>query len=182
VTGLARHSIRAAALHSTQPAAILRDLNRILLLEGSGRAAETLEVPRFCTVCLVRLDLAGGEGIRATIACAGHPRPWLLHPDGSAEEITVTGPLLGILQDAESAEVTVTVPPGAALVALTDGILERREDGRFFEDSLPATLRAGAGLPAQELADHLLRSSTGFASTATADDMAVLVMRALPPA
>jgi serine phosphatase RsbU (regulator of sigma subunit) len=47
ITGLARHTIRAIAMHDRRPCKVLRSLNEALLGEAW--------TDRFCTVCYVRL-------------------------------------------------------------------------------------------------------------------------------
>jgi serine phosphatase RsbU (regulator of sigma subunit) len=89
VTGLARHTIRSAALRTNRPADVLSHLNQVLILhedERSGRNGDDWDGPEFCSVVVVALEAAGGS-FRASICSGGHPLPLLRHPDGRVEPI-----------------------------------------------------------------------------------------------
>jgi|GEM_PF-2205475 len=182
VTGLARHTIRALALHHDRPAGILADLNRVLLREDASRDTEhRFGEPRFCTVCLlvVARDPATGA-TTATICAAGHPPPRLLHADGSVTEEGTASDLLGVLEEPTLTEHVIDLRAGDALVCVTDGITERRHGGMFFEDRLNAVLTAARDAGAEELAARLIMAASSHAPTAASDDMAVLTMRLRP--
>jgi PAS domain-containing protein len=63
-----------------------------------------------------------------TFASAGHPGPELRRPDGSIEELTSPGTLLGMRNGDEVHTVTIDLPHGSALVFVTDGLLEATRD------------------------------------------------------
>jgi serine phosphatase RsbU (regulator of sigma subunit) len=112
-----------------------------------------------------------------TYAAAGHPPPLLRGPDGDCEVLyAARQPILGIpVADAEAAE--VPFPPGAVLVAYTDGLIEVR--GESIDVSVER-LRAqvgsnGMGPDAEALADRLLEAS--LAGRQPDDDVALVVVR-----
>ncbi len=74
-TGLARHSIRAAALYATSAAAILASVNQLLLETADERSGprprtEPSETT-FCTVCLAAVTRGDG-GAQIVVSVAGH--------------------------------------------------------------------------------------------------------------
>ena len=76
VTALARHTIRAEALHVSSPAAVLRACTEALL---------TYYPQTFCTVLYLLLDQVT-EGSRLTMATGGHPLPLCRRADGSIRD------------------------------------------------------------------------------------------------
>jgi serine phosphatase RsbU (regulator of sigma subunit) len=70
---------------------------------------------------------------------------------------------------------------GDLLVAVTDGVLERRDGARMLgEDGLRADLAAAGPLPPQGVAERIRRLVRDFADEPQADDMAVLAIRVTP--
>ncbi|MBA3655359.1 MAG: SpoIIE family protein phosphatase [Actinobacteria bacterium] len=175
VTGLARHTIRSLALEGRSPAEVLRHLNDVLL-HDSRAADNDLWSLRFCTAVVLELRTTG-RGAEVTMCSAGHPLPWLVAPDGVAE-VGTPGTVLGVENQIALPEATFQIPPGAALVVFTDGVIERRVGNDFFEDRLPETLSAVAGLDSAEIADGLEKRVVNFGGGRLADDLAILVVRA----
>lgn len=180
MTGLTRHTIRAAALHAPSPAAVLADLNRLLIDAAEDHVAAWTSpdldgAPSFCTVCVAEVSPTP-EGARVLVSSGGHPLPLVLRGDGRIEEVGQPGSLVGVLDEFEVGEESVDLGPGDALVLFTDGITERRRAGHQFEEELPAVLRSAAGRPAAELARHLEDAAVLFASTVPDDDIAVVVL------
>lgn len=170
-TGLARHTVRAAAGPGAAPSAVVRRLNEVLLAEDTVD-----DEPRFCAVCIVALTPTV-DGGQVTICCSGHPLPWLVCLDGSVREVGVPGSVAGVVPDPDLTDVTMTLQPGDTLVAFTDGIPERHSGGEFFEDGLADVLAAMAHLDTRTMAERLLEQAAAFAAGEPDDDMAVLVMR-----
>lgn len=180
MTGLTRHTIRAAALHASSPAEVLADLNRLLVevseKEGAGWSSpDGGNEPSFCTVCVAEVTRTP-SGARVVASSGGHPLPFVVRGDGQVEEVGMPGSLIGVLDEVEVSEESVDLGPGDALVLFTDGITERRQGGRLFEEDLPGVLGAAAGRPAGEMARHLEDEVVSYASTAPVDDIAVLVL------
>lgn len=180
MTGLTRHTVRAAALHASSPAAVLSDLNRVLLdAAGEGMGAwlskERGVEPSFCTVCVATVTPTT-EGARVVVSSAGHPLPFVLGRSGSLAEVGRPGSLLGVVTDFRVSEESCDLGAGDALVLFTDGITERRRAGHLFEEDLPAVLREAAGSSADGLAQRVEDAALSFATTTPDDDMAVLVL------
>lgn len=180
MTGLTRHTIRAAALHATTPSDVLHDLNRLLL----DAVSEGMPVwvwreqgawPSFCTVCLAAVTPTPG-GADVVISSAGHPLPFIVRSDGAVDEVGRPGSLLGVLPELEVSDISCRLGPGDAMALFTDGITERRRAGALFEEHLVATLHSLAGVPAAELASAIEAAAVAFDTEAPGDDMAVLAV------
>jgi sigma-B regulation protein RsbU (phosphoserine phosphatase) len=178
VTGLARHTVRSAALEHESPATVLAHLNEVLL--GVTPDALSEVDPRFCTVCLTRIRVTPG-GAAITLALGGHPLPYLLRADGSVVPVGRPGNLLGVLEPALVFDEEHELGPGDALVLYTDGITERHRGATFFgDDGLERVVAGAAGLSADEMAGHIQDAARTFVDGQPNDDMAVVVVR-VPP-
>jgi len=177
ISGAARHAIRAAALHERSPAAILRQLNELLLVTADDDDDE----PRFCTAVVAAVE-PGREGARITLAVGGHPAPMVLRADGTTEAVGGSGSLLGVLDDPELSDLDVELRAGDALVLYTDGVTERHSGSRFFdEDGLASVLSRCTGFTAPVLAERIETASRAFLEDLPRDDLAVVVVRAPEP-
>lgn len=174
LTGLARHTIRALGRLGLGPAQIL------LQLDAALRELARVDEPEtaFCTALTGVLEFHS-EGARLVFASGGHPAPFLLrHGAGEVQRPSVRGDLLGILDNPEVVDSELPLAAGDLLVLVTDGILERREGGAFFDDAgVAQALVEHAGRPAPELATAIADAARSFGSEATSDDMAVVVLR-----
>ena len=129
--GQLRSAARALAPTSAGPADLLSRLDRFV---------ESVPAATCSTVATAVLDLRTGT---LTYACAGHPPPMLLEPDGSASTLWGGRSLpLGVTPHLERDEATIEMAPGSRLLLYTDGLVERRDVslGRRFDE-----LAAGAG-------------------------------------
>jgi serine phosphatase RsbU (regulator of sigma subunit) len=178
VTGLARHTVRSSAMEHDSPATVLSHLNDVLL--GMAPDATGEDDPRFCTVCLTRLELSP-RGATATIAMGGHPLPYVLGADGTVRQIGQPGSLLGVVSPAIVSDERHEIGPGDALVVYTDGVTERHQGTAFFgEHGLERTLADAAGLSADEIAGRIEQAAHQFVEGRPSDDLAVVVVR-VPP-
>ena len=173
VTGLARHTIRATAMHEDRPSVVLDQLNRAMLMQVADG--------RFCTVCYARLRLSEA-GARLTICSAGHPLPLVLRADGSVETAGKPGRLLGVFPETKLSDHAVDLHPGDSMILYTDGVTEQAREGvQFGVERLEAVLESSAGGDADGIADAIERSVVTFGQVEVRDDVALLVLR-IPPA
>lgn len=172
VTALVRHSIRALALHRDSPAEVLRAVNETMLShELAGR---------FATAILARLELSGGGPVRATIASAGHPPPVLLGADGRVCCPAVSGTLLGVLREACSHDVPVTLEPGASIVLYTDGLTDAGAPGAIGPEELCSHLARGGPAEPGVLVGRLEELAVARGRGRLRDDIAILAARVDP--
>lgn len=168
LTGLTRHTIRAAARHLRSPAEVLRWTHEALAAE-SGTT--------YVTVCFAFLDLRDDETFEVRVALGGHPRPALWH-DGTVRFVGTPGTLLGLVEPTLSSE-AVSLEPGDVLVLYTDGVTDAAEaplDERALGDVISATLSAHDVDAAPEaLRAEVRRRRPGGSD----DDSAVLLVHAV---
>jgi PAS domain S-box-containing protein len=170
VTGLARHALRLLAREGLSGPAVLQRLNSAILDEGARS--------RFLTLLYGEMRPQEDGSAELKVVCAGHPLPLRLRQDGTVEAAAEPQPLLGVLEDLELYEQTVTLDPGDVLLCVTDGVTERREGSRMLgDDGLADVLTTCTGLTAGAVAARIMRAVERFASDAPSDDMAILAMR-----
>ncbi|MFQ6195373.1 SpoIIE family protein phosphatase [Streptomyces sp. NPDC000405] len=170
VTGLARHALRLLAREGFGGPAVLQRLNAAILDEGARS--------RFLTLLYGELRPQPDGSALLKVVCAGHPLPLRLRQDGTVEPAADPQPLLGVMEDLELYEQTVTLDPGDVLLCVTDGVTERREGTRMLgDDGLTDVLTTCTGLTAGAVAARVLRAVERFAAEPASDDMAILAMR-----
>ncbi|MFH8655048.1 SpoIIE family protein phosphatase [Streptomyces afghaniensis] len=170
VTGLARHALRLLAREGLSGPAVLERLNSAILDEGARS--------RFLTLLYGEMRPQEDGSAELKVVCAGHPLPLRLRQDGSVEPAAEPQPLLGVIDDLELYEQTITLDPGDVLLCVTDGVTERREGARMLgDDGLADVLTTCTGLTAGAVAARIMRAVERFASDAPSDDMAILAMR-----
>jgi PAS domain S-box-containing protein len=169
MTGLARHTIRAAALHTDSPADVLARLNESVFGEYDGST--------FCTVAYARIE-PGTTHRRLRLVSGGHPLPLRLHADGKVEPIGRFGTLVGIFPDAGFEDVDVRLEPGDAVLLYTDGLADGL-GGHLVpgEEHLLALLSGCVGRDAEEIATAIEDAVAGAGEAADRDDIAFLVVR-----
>jgi serine phosphatase RsbU (regulator of sigma subunit)/anti-sigma regulatory factor (Ser/Thr protein kinase) len=169
VTGLARYTLRAAAMQESRPSRVLDLLNDAMLRQ---RAPD-----EFCTVAFTRLEPNGGEGAHATVSSAGHPLPLVLRSDGTVEAIGSHGTLLGVLENPKLTDATVELRAGDTLILYTDGLTDAHAPERVVTQAdLALTLAACAGRAAPEIARDVARTLLDDCEGEPRDDIALLVL------
>jgi len=147
-----RSVARAYAIEGHGPAALARRMNAYHVAMGADTMTTLL-------YAVVEPDLG-----RLRFVSAGHVPPLLVPGDGVAPHfLDAAGPPLGVLEVCRFEERTVAFGPDAALLAYTDGLVERR--GEVLD----------AGLA--RLRDAVLAAWEGGASD---DDVTAVVVRARP--
>ncbi|MEU1943775.1 SpoIIE family protein phosphatase [Streptomyces sp. NPDC020125] len=185
VTGLARHLVRLLAREGHGVESVLNRLNQALVEEE----AETTEIdgeqsrPRFLSLLYGELepDPEGGSA-RCTLASAGHPLPLRLTTDGTVAPAASPQMLLGIDENPDFHADTLDLAPGETLLCVTDGVTERRNGVRQLDDDdgLSDILRDCVGLGAKAVAERVRRATYDFSPEPIDDDLAVLVLEAVP--
>ena len=166
ITALARHTIRAAAVHQRRPSAILGTLNEVLLRHDTDR---------FCTVALVRL-LDTGSAWTAAVSRGGHPPPLLCREGEKTIAAGTPGSLIGVLPEPDLHDEEFVLQPGDRLVLYTDGVTEGRGVEGFFGDERLDVAVTAAGLSARTTVDALLREVLAFQDDNPRDDIAIVAI------
>ncbi len=173
VTALARHTVRAGFLATTDPTEVLTTLNRAMFVGLDG------EDPRhFCTVLVITVR-ATAAGFVLSLATAGHPPALRLREDGLVSPLEGPGgPPVGWHLDAHFSAWEEELRPGDALVLYTDGVSEARRAGELLgEDGVVAVLEELGHASAEQIAARL-SSALRAEDVEVRDDAAALVMRA----
>jgi serine phosphatase RsbU (regulator of sigma subunit)/DNA-binding response OmpR family regulator len=171
MTGLARHTVRAEARHLERPGAILEALHEAITAHRARNA-------RFVTAACVSLR-RDGDAFVLRAATAGHPPPLVARADGTVEELSADGPLLGAFDPVVVEEREARLEAGDTLLLYTDGLAEaRRGTDMFGDERLSAILGglAAAGASAREVVRALVDAADAHAETMD-DDLAVLCLR-----
>ncbi|MDQ0777326.1 serine phosphatase RsbU (regulator of sigma subunit) [Streptomyces aurantiacus] len=194
VIGLARPWLRLLAREGYAVPDVLDRLNQLLLddatetadaaaraLVAAGGQGLTDEGPQTRFLSLLYGELVPLEdGVRCTMASAGHPLPLLLEPSGKVCEVAQPQTLLGVFEDAGYHCDTFELRPGDSILCVTDGVTERRNGPRQFDDEagLADALTGCAGLSAELIAERIRRLVHEFGGKPPEDDLALLVLQA----
>jgi serine phosphatase RsbU (regulator of sigma subunit)/PAS domain-containing protein len=174
ITGLARHTMRAAGAYEGAPSQLLRVLNGALLAERAGS--------RLASVACVRVD-PSPDGVALTASAAGHPLPLIVGCGGEVRELGRFGQLLGVEPDLVVFNTPGTLAPGELLVLYTDGVTETRgPGGTFGEDQLRALLASLAGEAPALVLERVEAALHAAAGDQHRDDVAMVALRRRPEA
>ena len=169
VTAAARHAIRVLAHWNSDPAAVLRGANEIMLAEAFGG--------RFVTAAAAHLSWQDGA-LRVVLGSAGHPGPVLVKQDGRTQAIEGGGEPLGIFRDCEPEVSELTLSEGDVLFFCTDGLTGARSpDVGYFGERLPDALAGLCGQPAADIIAGMRRMLVGFCEGLLLDDVTMLALR-----
>ena len=174
VAGLARHTLRAAAISVRRPRQLLRTLHEALLRDEAS-------ADRFCTVCCGLLRFAEGR-VEMSVSCGGHPLPIVARASGEVESIDCRGTLLGLRGEVKLQDQLIRLESGDVVVLYTDGAIEahRTTTDLFGEERLEAIIGENAALPADEIADRIVAAVFAFGPAEPRDDIAIVVAKVRP--
>ncbi|WCN79561.1 PP2C family protein-serine/threonine phosphatase [Micromonospora sp. LH3U1] len=166
VMGRIRSALRAYALDCDDPAEALTSLDRKIHHFEAGTLTTAI-------YALIAPDRASVH-----LSSAGHLPPLLAAPGHPTQlvNLTVDRPL-GVGRPPTNRRTTVLdLPPGAALVFYTDGLVERRSE--LIDTGIERLVGAVQSGPAEALCDHIMATT---AEEHPNDDIALLVIRRQPP-
>ncbi|MFD6679553.1 PP2C family protein-serine/threonine phosphatase [Micromonospora parva] len=165
VMGRIRSALRAYALDSDDPAQALTSLDRKIHHFEAG------------TLTTAVYALITPDRTRVHVSSAGHLPPLLAVPDQPSVPVSlaVDRPL-GVGRPVGNRRTTaLDLPPGAALVFYTDGLVERRSE--VIDTGIARLADAVRTGPAEALCDHIMATT---AEEHPNDDIALLVIRRRP--
>lgn len=157
-----------ASERSDSPADILREMNRVFM--------QVQIFGDFASLILIEIDF---EAQSLSYANAGHDPAWLIDASGSVRELTATGTLLGIDEDAVWEEESIELTANSRLAISTDGITETFgiDDDMFSKERLLETLLSSQNhtlVETNELARQLVDGHRGTGEQT--DDVTLLLM------
>lgn len=161
-----------AQIRSTIRAYAIADPDPIVVFAAVDNFFDRLALEQLVTVLYV---VADSDQDIVHIANAGHLSPLLVDESGCRVVPTAAGTPFGVTLPGRQV-VSVTLPPGAALVAITDGLVERR--GEDIDEGIERLVDACAGAfgwTADRLLHHVIQVAA--AERAHDDDVTVLVLR-----
>jgi sigma-B regulation protein RsbU (phosphoserine phosphatase) len=169
-----RPIMRSALDRTGDPVEALERTNHILVHERPTGL--------FVTVLAGVLDLDSG---RFTFASAGHERPLLAPPFGAEPTwVEGCGPLLGLFDTLGLEAQSIELRPDDRLVLYTDGITDAMapDRSRFGEARFLRAVADSCAGGAAETSRAVISDVLAFqGDTDPADDLALLVLRRLPP-
>ena len=167
VTALARYTMRAAAVPTPEPTAILSTLNDVLRQDDA--------TSRWCTVVLARFTRQHDRWT-VTSCHGGHPPGFHVDEQGHVTELGPPGSLLGAFDRLELHTNSRQLDAGDAVVLYTDGVTEARSPHGFFgEHRLRTTVTAHRGSAhgiTYRLLDHVIQHQAGDSS----DDIVIVTV------
>jgi phosphoserine phosphatase RsbU/P len=158
--------MRSLAPQKLQPAEILREMNRLV---GERRIEG-----RFMTACFATWQ-KGRQKLR--VANAGQSQP-LLYKNGHCNKIELAGFPLGIFEEVQYDEWSVTLESGDILLFHSDGIAETpNSEGQFFGTTrIMRLIEQNHQATASEIADVIFREVDYFSQSAPLSDDRTLVV------
>ncbi|MGW4560931.1 PP2C family protein-serine/threonine phosphatase [Streptomyces sp. NPDC004561] len=136
---------------------------------------------RFATVVLASVRRRGGRA-QVRLTSAGHLPPLTVRADGTVEEVSTYGTLVGALPSVTTNTVRTTLAPGETCLLYTDGITEARGgplgDELFGEHRLRRALSECAGMPAEAVVERVQMLAAQWIGPGRHDDMATVAISA----
>lgn len=163
-----RTLLRTVAQVEPSPARVMARLNAALATDNPDCY--------FVTMILVHYDVRTGA---LRYANAGHPPPLRIGAGGASELGQGTGPVLGILADAEHGEGVSRLESGETLVFFTDGATEAMAPGGelYGDQRLAARLASLQGSTPRELCEAVVAELDRFQAGEPADDLTLIALR-----
>jgi serine phosphatase RsbU (regulator of sigma subunit) len=166
-TALVKFSIRILVEDDPDPGSVLQKFNATYLKSADDPTS-------FVSVFVGILD---HRTHTLRYANAGHG-PVYVRRAGMVEQLQVTGPLVGVRQDATFAAAATSIGAHDTIVLATDGLTEARDSsGMMLEDDRAMRWIADGQQAPQPLADEIVNRISKYAGGRITDDLALLVVR-----
>lgn len=168
VTALIRYTLRTLALEHARPSEVLRRLNDVLLRDGEGE--------RYCTL-VYAVARVSAAGLTLRLCLGGHHPPLMRGADGRVAPVGEVGTAIGLVEEPDLTDTTVSLSPGDLLCLFTDGLVEARQGAVFFDGERVADLLADADAnDPRRVLERLARAARDFHSGPLSDDLALLAV------
>lgn len=170
---MCRTILRTVARQNLSPSRTLAEANA-QLVDGNSEAM-------FVTIAFAHLHLPTG---RLACASGGHEEVFLVSGAGAVEQLSPTGPALGLIDGVTFDEHETRLAPLSHVVLATDGITEafNPEGAAFGLPRFVEALSANAGEPAEAMVRNVSVAVRDFvAGHPQSDDLTGLALRYLGP-
>ena len=169
LTGIVRHTVRAAARHGQGHAAVLEWINEAIVHSDRDR---------FCTTCYATIEPAA-IGHRLVSSSGGHPLPVIVRAGGESMTLGEPGTLLGAFDDISTSTAEAIIVPDDVVVFYTDGIADRPPPhGLDLEDVVALIAEAATAGMADDIAEAIYSAVIDRSpETRRQDDIALVVVR-----
>ena len=159
-------AVRAFATDEAATRVVVANVNRLI--------SRNIAVGKFVTLCYLVIDTTAGT---IDYANAGHNPPLLIRRDGTVEELSATGVVLGIFPDGQYERRTTDFHPGDRLICYTDGITEATDvDGREFGTAALAAAASDPHATAAAIVAAVSDAATRWSDGALHDDATLIVV------
>ncbi len=158
----------AEAMKHPSPADCLNSVNSYLCQRSASN--------KFVTLFYATLAPSG----EFQFVNAGHNPPYLIHPDGSVEELFSGGLIVGAFPFATYTHNTIYLHPGDTVCLFTDGVTEARDaKGNFLgEEEFKELLVAHRHKPVDEMVETVFQRIADYsAGEPQSDDISVFIIR-----
>ncbi len=169
LVGVARHTLRAAALTASNPQRVLRLLNKALL---------THPTDRLCTAVLVLVE-PNAHGASIQVAVAGHAPPIVRQVGGATTALAARGTVLGCFDEVGFETAVADLAPGDALLLYSDGTVGR---GQPLVETMIDYVAGAEDGSAARIAEQVARAVARDQPEGFQDDVTLVVARVSPPA
>ncbi|MDI6828584.1 MAG: SpoIIE family protein phosphatase [Armatimonadota bacterium] len=168
-TAMGKYTLRAFLSEEPVPSSALTRANNALV--------RTAQEWGFVTMFHGILNVKTGQ---LTYSNGGHPPAILVRKSGGIIMLPASErqPPLGIFGDIQYVDETTNVLPGDLLVLYTDGLIEARRDGEYFDiERLIQVVTIHRHENPNRIADAIYESIRSFCSGAFQDDIVFMVLR-----
>jgi sigma-B regulation protein RsbU (phosphoserine phosphatase) len=161
-------SLRIIAPENTKPADVVARLNHLF--------NHNIQLTKFVTLFFARYD----ENTRVLTYCnAGHNPPLVHRVNGSIEVLLPTGAAIGLIEQTDFSQRTITLHPGDRVLLYTDGVVESMNSQAklFGQERLEKLLGENSGTSARRLIGALKEQLQKFSEVPVpADDTTVIAI------
>ena len=167
IAALTKHTMEAYLTEGEPSAQVLERTNRVL--------ARVTDDSTFVTAFLAVLDKRSGV---LEYCNSGHPDAFVLRGGGAVERLAARCPLLGAFPQVEFEPARTCLAVGDVLFLYTDGVSEARGPAGFFgEERIESLLARSSQVSVSDLAAHVMKEITDYASEALSDDVAIVALK-----
>lgn len=161
-------SLRILAPETAEPADVIARLNHLF--------NHNIRLTKFVTLFLARYD----ESSRVLTYCnAGHNPPLVHRADDSIEALLPTGAAIGLIEQTDFSQRTITLRPGDRVILYTDGVVESMDGNEqlFGQERLEKLLRESHECSARSIIGLLKEQLQEFSGVSIpVDDTTVIAI------